>query len=774
MNPASHPWILAFALLWTAVGKISAAVDDAISKPVSFQFLNSLDDSPVSSPVISPLVSYQYFEWPGDESVTFQNSPQVSYYFNGPPRIIDQPSSQITRVGASVSLNVGAEGTQPLKYQWYFNGKTLEDSDGATIVLDNVQKADSGNYSVVVSNDSGAVTSTGGRVIVYLPPSGPPPAPLVLVAAYQALSGVQTAQPRITTTDQLRIFGSTTVDPKLMTIVMTHGWRNSSADWPSRMAQTLMEKYANKANILAWDWKSDAEINTLSPVASAGRTPVQGLALANALMNTLGPDYEKQIHFIGHSLGTLVNCRAADYLHGDRRLTIGENRPASQHYDPSNTHMTLLDEAELAVPINSVSVMADVILDNYSLKNGQDNSSAKVIPSRAAYVDNYVSEVGLLHDEAANIMLWRRWGVPLISDISGFGESLHGYACEWYRETIHNPAVDSMGFYWSFERGSVSNYSNSPTPKKNTFFIQSLDLNRSYLSVSQLSGSTAQLLSRKRLVVYPTLKAYQGLNAVGKAAQGVYLSGIQHAGNMVADFVETLNVPTGNPVYSITAGSTPQFFLPAGETPITNLEASMDMQFSIRAGPSQTQQNRSGLRIMSSRASEEGPAYTIIPLTVPNEAAGVSFEYSISGSRVDEFMTMGINSSNEYTMEAKFLDDGAWNGTPVIPVSALRNQEVQLVFALISASGSPSGSLGVRNIRFYIPPRPELTVSKTGDSLTARWPSSAIDWTMETSTDLNDPSSWEPVTEPPTDESFFHTMTFDVSGTSRAFFRLKK
>ena len=116
----------------------------------------------------------------------------------------------------------------------------------------------------------------------------------------------------------------------------------------------------------------------------------------------------------------------------------------------------------------------------------------------------------------------------------------------------------------------------------------------------------------------------------------------------------------------------------------------------------------------------------------PNEAVGLSSEYSISGSAVDEFMTMGINDSNEYTMESKFLDEGAWNGTPVLPVSDLRNQEVNLVFALKGVSAPPIGTLGVRNIQFYIPPRPQLKLEKSGNTLIASWPLFAI-WTIETS-----------------------------------------
>lgn len=748
-------------------------IPDVASALVSYQFHDSLSDVPGQPNVVSPLVSYQFFDWLGDENVDFTNSPLVSYYFNGPPRILTQPASQLAKVGSNVTLSVVADGTMPLTYHWRLNGLSLADTNGAAIALDGVQTGNSGVYSVVVSNAQGSVTSADARLIVYEAPLEPKPAPPALLAASQTLSDAQTAQPISPSSAQLKVLIGTSVDRNKMTIVMTHGWNSRSGLWPTQMAEALASTYADKANIIAWDWEDDAKINSLNPAPSAGRTPAQGSALANALMDTLGTGYDKPIHFMGHSLGTLVNCVAADYIHGTHRPN-GETRSASQLYDPAKTHMTLFDEAQLAVPINTVSVAADVLLGNYSLKNGQANSVAKVIPTEAAYVDNYVSEVGLLHDDATNVLLWRRLAVPGISDIPGFGEGLHGYASEWYRDSISNPSASSMGFFWSFERGSLSSHSNSATPRKNTFFIQNLDSSRTHLAVSEITGTTAQLLSRKRLVVYPTLQAYQGLNALSRTFEGVYLNSVQYVGNLAANFAETFLAPTGTPVYANTAGSTPQFFIREGQTVPTNLQANWDFQFNIQAGVPQLQQLPAGVKAIAAAAPSAGPVYTIIPVQVPNEAVGLSFEYSISGSAVDDFMTMGINSSNEYTMEAKFLDDGAWNGTPVIPVSDLRNQEVNLVFALNGVSASPTGTLSVRNIQFYIPPRPQLNLVKNGNTLVASWPLSAIDWTIETSTNLSDPNSWEPVTQPPTTSDFFNTMTFDISGTNRAFFRLKK
>lgn len=70
------------------MGNSHAVYNDAYSKPVSFQYLNSLDDSPATSPIVSKVVSYQYFDWPGDENLMFQYSPPVSYRYSGPPQIV--------------------------------------------------------------------------------------------------------------------------------------------------------------------------------------------------------------------------------------------------------------------------------------------------------------------------------------------------------------------------------------------------------------------------------------------------------------------------------------------------------------------------------------------------------------------------------------------------------------------------------------------------------------------------------------------------------------
>ncbi len=52
-----------------------------------------------------------------------------------------------------------ATGTPPLSYQWRKNGQPLAGQTGATRSRNNVQSGDAGNYTVVVSNSAGQVTS---------------------------------------------------------------------------------------------------------------------------------------------------------------------------------------------------------------------------------------------------------------------------------------------------------------------------------------------------------------------------------------------------------------------------------------------------------------------------------------------------------------------------------------------------------------------------------------------------------------------------------------
>lgn len=101
------------------------------------------------------------------------------------PTITQQPQGITNGLGSSVSLAVTATGNPAFVYQWYQGTTKLTDVAGnisgsttGTLTLTNAQVANSGNYTVVVTNNYGSVTSAVAVVsitpspdIVTQPPS---------------------------------------------------------------------------------------------------------------------------------------------------------------------------------------------------------------------------------------------------------------------------------------------------------------------------------------------------------------------------------------------------------------------------------------------------------------------------------------------------------------------------------------------------------------------------------------------------------------------------
>ena len=74
--------------------------------------------------------------------------------------IISQPSptNQLVGTGQSISYSVTASGS-PLNYQWRQNGSPLSNATNSTFTIAAAQPTNSGNYDVLVTNNSYAVTS---------------------------------------------------------------------------------------------------------------------------------------------------------------------------------------------------------------------------------------------------------------------------------------------------------------------------------------------------------------------------------------------------------------------------------------------------------------------------------------------------------------------------------------------------------------------------------------------------------------------------------------
>jgi hypothetical protein len=84
------------------------------------------------------------------------------------PSVATQPVGKQVFVGDPVSLAVRGNGTLPLAYQWRRNGADIPDASAATFTLPAAAQADSGSYTVVITNAGGAVTSAVAQVTAYL------------------------------------------------------------------------------------------------------------------------------------------------------------------------------------------------------------------------------------------------------------------------------------------------------------------------------------------------------------------------------------------------------------------------------------------------------------------------------------------------------------------------------------------------------------------------------------------------------------------------------
>jgi len=88
------------------------------------------------------------------------------------PRFLTQPTGGVYIAGDDVTLNVTADGTAPLAYQWALNGTNLAGATEATLTLAAITTAQDGEYVVRVSNASGATNSTPVTVTVLEPLPG--------------------------------------------------------------------------------------------------------------------------------------------------------------------------------------------------------------------------------------------------------------------------------------------------------------------------------------------------------------------------------------------------------------------------------------------------------------------------------------------------------------------------------------------------------------------------------------------------------------------------
>ena len=218
-----------------------------------------------------------------------------------PAVIVAQPQSQALTAGSNVTISVSATGIPAPSYQWKFNGMNISGATASSLALTNVQQAQAGSYSVVVTNASAQVTSAAAKLSLV-----------------QDLGTVAPAQPTY--------MAVTPEAGKDSVVFITHGRTPSPTDWPDQVAWLTTMKNTIQANIpsnwwvLEYEWEKDSEPGISTDVAYDVATVIgyakgQGRSVARQLIDIaqlFTPNGRlEHVHFIGHSAGCALINEAA-------------------------------------------------------------------------------------------------------------------------------------------------------------------------------------------------------------------------------------------------------------------------------------------------------------------------------------------------------------------------------------------------------------------------------------------------------------------------------
>ena len=89
--------------------------------------------------------------------------------FGNAVSITNPPQNQLGVAGSNATFTVGATGSTPLKYSWQLNGTNIAGATNTSLTIANLQTANAGSYTVVVTNLISAASNSATLSIGALP-----------------------------------------------------------------------------------------------------------------------------------------------------------------------------------------------------------------------------------------------------------------------------------------------------------------------------------------------------------------------------------------------------------------------------------------------------------------------------------------------------------------------------------------------------------------------------------------------------------------------------
>jgi hypothetical protein len=106
------------------------------------------------------------FTYVASDGMSNSSPATVNLTVLAPAIITTQPQNQQVVTNQTASFSVMAGGTAPFKYQWFFGDSLLKGATNATLTISNVTLQSTGQYSVVITNILGPVSSSAAQLTV--------------------------------------------------------------------------------------------------------------------------------------------------------------------------------------------------------------------------------------------------------------------------------------------------------------------------------------------------------------------------------------------------------------------------------------------------------------------------------------------------------------------------------------------------------------------------------------------------------------------------------
>ena len=200
------------------------------------------------------------------DSCTVEHNTAASYIHA--PTVGQQPVSTTVLIGQNATFSVFPNGPAPFTYQWRFNGANIAGATGASYTKANAQLTDAGNYSCVIANSGGNVTSANATLTVN--------SPFVTAIVDNVDAGFAIVGAWSTGTSSTDKYGA---DYRFRS---TGGTGANTATWTANLANT------GNYHVYAW-WPQGANRTTVAPYkVNGGATIAKNQQTGGGVWNLLG------------------------------------------------------------------------------------------------------------------------------------------------------------------------------------------------------------------------------------------------------------------------------------------------------------------------------------------------------------------------------------------------------------------------------------------------------------------------------------------------------